>query len=82
MAKRMQEQTEESQADGDEFGHFCSYKFFICEQSRCVEKPGDTESFQVDRLDWQGNLVQTQVKIPILTQRRHLKHGKGMLNCS
>ena len=37
---------------------------------------------QVDRLDYQGNLVQTQVKIPIPTQRRVLKDGKGVLNCS
>ena len=30
----------------DEHGRFCSYKFFICEQSDCVEKLGDTQSFK------------------------------------
>ena len=47
MEKMMQEQSEENridcgeiQADGDDPGQFCSYKFFICEQSDCVEMPG------------------------------------------
>ena len=35
----------EIQADGDDPGQFCSYRFFICEQSGCVEKHGDTQSF-------------------------------------
>ena len=37
---------------------------------------------QVDRLDYQGGLMQTQIKIPTPTQRRVLKDGKEMLNCS
>ena len=69
-------------ANGDDPGQLCSYKLFICEQSDCVEKPGGYSKLQVDRLDFQGILVQTQVKIPIPTQRRVLKDGKGMLNCS
>ena len=36
----------EIQADGDGPGQFCSFKFFICEQSGCVEKSGDTQSFK------------------------------------
>ena len=49
MAKRMQEQKEkhgcgEIQANGDEPGHFCLFKFFSCEQSDCVEKPGYIQS--------------------------------------
>ena len=36
----------EIQANGDEPDQFCCCKFFICEQSDCVEKPGDTHSFK------------------------------------
>ena len=36
----------EIQANGDEPDQFCSYKFFICELSDCVEKSGDTQSFE------------------------------------
>ena len=52
MAKRMQEQMEEnrivakSRPIGDEPDQFCSCKFFICEQSDCVDKPRDTQSFK------------------------------------
>ena len=52
MAKRMQQQSEgkqdsgEIQANGDETDQFCGYKFFICEQSDCFEKPWDTPSFK------------------------------------
>ena len=31
---------------------------------------------------WQGGLMQAEIKIPIPTQRRVLKDGKGMLNCT
>ena len=37
-------------------------------------------TFQVDR--WIQGLMQQQLKIPIPTQRRVLKDGKGMLNCA
>ena len=44
MAKRTQEHKEERigeiQAIGDELGRFRLFKFFICEQSDCVEKTG------------------------------------------
>ena len=43
---------------------------------------GGHSKLQVDRLDYQGDLVQAQIKNPIPTQRRVLKYGKGMLNCS
>ena len=50
MANRMQRTIRRRQdcgriqADGDEPDQFCCYKFFICEQSDCVEKPGDTQA--------------------------------------
>ena len=57
MAERMPEQKEDnrieaesSQSNGDESGHFCLEKFFICEQSCCVEKSGDTQSLK--STDW------------------------------
>ena len=34
-------------ANGDEPGRHCFDKFFICEQSDCVEKPGDTQSLML-----------------------------------
>ena len=37
---------------------------------------------QSDKLDYQGGLTQAQIKIPVPTQRRVLKVGKEMLNCS
>ena len=52
MAKRMQktiggkQDCGEIQANGDEPHQFCLDKFFDCEQSDCVEKPGDTQSFK------------------------------------
>ena len=45
------------------------------------EARGDSK-LQVDRLDSQGGEMQALIKIPIPTQRRVLKDGKGMLNCS
>ena len=51
-AKRMQEQKEEnrivakSRATAMTLVCSVSYKFFICEQSDCVEKPGDTQNFK------------------------------------
>ena len=80
--KRRKQDCGEIQANGDEPDQFCCYKFFICEQSDCVEKPGDTQKLQVDRLDYQGGLMQAQIKFPSPTQRRVLKDGKEMLNCS
>ena len=44
---------------------------------------GQRLKVQVDRLDYQGSLLrQTQIEIPTPTQRRVLKDGKKMLNCS
>ena len=37
-------------ADDDEPGRHCFDKFFNCEQSDCVEKPGDTQSTLSNRL--------------------------------
>ena len=37
---------------------------------------------QVDRLDYQGGLMQTQIKIPIPTLCRLLEVAQEMLNCS
>ena len=66
----------EIQADGDEPGHFCSYKFFISEQSDCVEKPGDTQSFK-----WTGWIIrETWCKRE--SRFRDWNFGRGMLNCS
>ena len=79
---RREQDCGEIQANGDELDQFCCFEFFICEQSDCVEKPGDTQKLQVNRLDYQGGLMQTQIKIPIPTQRRVLEDGKEMLNCS
>ena len=42
----------EIQANGHELDQFCCCKFFICEQSDCVEKPGDTQSFK-----WTGRII-------------------------
>ena len=47
---------------------------------RLRRKARGYSKLQVHRLDYQGRLVQTQVKIPIPTKRRVLKDGKGMLN--
>ena len=44
--KRRKQDCGEIQADGDDPGHFCLYKFFICKQSDCVENHGDTHSFK------------------------------------
>ena len=60
MAKRMQEQSEEnrivakSRPTAMNLTSFCCYKFFICEQSDCVETPRRFSKRQVDRLDYQG----------------------------
>ena len=52
-------------ANGDKPGRHCLDKFFDCEQSDCVEKPGDTQS--IYRETWR--------KRP---QSRLLKNGKKM----
>ena len=46
--------------------------------SRLRREARGYSKLQVDRLDYQGGLIQTQIKIPILTQRRVLKDGKEM----
>ena len=87
MAKRMQEQSEEnrivakSRPTAMNLSQFSCYKFFICEQSDCVEEPGDTQGLKsadwiIRRLDANAN----QNSNP--TQRRVFKYGKEMLNCS
>ena len=53
------------QANGEEPDQFCSYKFFICEQSDCVEKPKKklkASSRQV------GLSVQAQIKVASSSQ--------------
>ena len=57
-------------------------KFFICEQSDCVKKPGDTQSFR--SAGWIIKEARCKQKsiFQSPTQRRVLKDGKGMLNCS
>ena len=66
----------EIQADGDEPGHFCSYKFFICEQSDCVEKPGDTQSFKSTGWIIRETWCKRESKF------WDWNFGRGMLNCS
>ena len=39
-----------SKADDDEPGLHCLDKFFDCEQSDCVKKPGDIQSTLANRL--------------------------------
>ena len=64
---------------------------YHCEDPRRAEVPllppphreaREYSKLQVDRLDYQGNLLQAKVKGPIPTQRRVLKDDKGMLICS
>ena len=37
------------------------------------------QELRVERLDYQGNLPQAKIKVPVPTQRRVFKDGKGML---
>ena len=66
-AKRMQEQSEEPD-------QFCCYKFFICEQSDC-----GYSKLQVDRLDYQGGLMQAKSK---LQSRRSVEFSRLAERCS
>ena len=86
MAKRMQEQKEENRIVAKSRPTATNLVSSVRTSSPSVNSPIASRSpgyskLQVDRLDYQGNLVQAQVKIPIPTQRRVLKDGKGMLNC-
>ena len=64
-------------ADDDEPDRHCLDKFFICEQSDCDEKSGDTQSLK--STDWMFRTAWREKKkeIPIPTQRRVLKDDKG-----
>ena len=85
MAKRMEEQKRrkqgcgEIQADGDEPGHFCSYKFFICERSDCIEKPGDAQSF---KSDWILRETWLRIKTKVQSRRSVEFSRMGCSNCS
>ena len=87
MAKRMQDQKEENRivAKSRPTRRTWSFQYLQLLHLWTVRLRREARGYsnlQVDRLDCQWNLVQTQVKIPISTQCRVLKDGKGMLNCS
>ena len=80
MAKRMQEQKEDNRtvakikANGDELGQCCSCKFFICEQSDCVEKPGDTQGLK--STDWVFRETRRKIKAKFQS-RRSVEFSRG-----
>ena len=87
MAKRMQEQKGEKRSLQNRILHrwTCLHMFRQVPHPREVRlrrEPHGYSKLQVDRLNYQGGLMQAQITIPIPTQRRVLKVGKEMLNCS
>ena len=48
--KRRKPDCGEIQANGEEPGRLCLHKFFICKESDCVEKSGDTQGSK--STDW------------------------------
>ena len=71
--RRRQQDRGKVKADDDESGFLCLDKFFDCEQSDCVEKPGGYSKHFVEQIGQvQGNLTE---EIAITTQRRVLEDG-------
>ena len=87
MAKRMQEQSEENKIVAKSRPTAINLTSSVATSSSSVNSPIGSRSrryskLQVDRLYYAGGLMQAQIKIPIPTQRRVLKDGQGMPNCS
>ena len=79
----MQEQSEENKIVAKSRTTAMNQTSPVAASSSSVNSPiASNSQFQVDRLDYQGDLMQKHIKISLPTQRRVLKDGKGMLNCS
>ena len=66
-------------ANGDEPGRFCLYKFFICEQSDCVEKFGDTQS--PESTEWMFSETWSKIKTKFQS-RRSVEFSRMSERCS
>ena len=82
MAKRMREQSEENRIVAKSRPMVMNLTSSDRWTVRLRREAQGYSKLQVDRLDYQGGLMQAQIKIPIPTQRRVLEVGKEMLNCS
>ena len=77
----MQEQSEENRVVAKSRPTAMDLTSSVAASSSSVNSP-TASKLQVECLDYKGGLMQAHIKIPIPTQRRVLKDGKGMLNCS
>ena len=86
MAKRMQEQSEENRIVAKSRPTTMNLTSSVATSSSSVNSPIASRSPGIlkassRQVGLSGGLMQAQIKIPIPTQRRLLKDGKGMLNC-
>ena len=84
MAKRMQEQSEENSIVAKSRPTAMNLTSSVATSSSSVNNPIASRSpgysrLQVDRLDYQGGLMQAHIKIPILTQRSFFSHSDSCL---